>query len=212
MERFSDRSAAGKELGAILLQKKLSRPVIVLGLPRGGVPVAYEVARMLGTPLDVLVVRKIGHPGQQEFAIGAMATGGVLVSGPLMQSGGMLDEQTVAAALQRERLELERRESVYRAGRLPLRLMHHTVVLIDDGLATGSTMLAAVRAARQLGAAHVICAAPVGSSEAEQRLHHQCDDVVLAHMPADFLSIAEWYEDFPQLEDFEVQRILAAYS
>lgn len=212
MKRFSDRSAAGKKLGAMLLQKNLSRPVIVLGLPRGGVPVASEVARMLGAPLDVLVVRKIGHPGQSEFAIGAIATGGVLVSGPLMQSGGMLDEQTVAAAVQRERTELERRESVYRAGRLPLSLTHQTVVLIDDGLATGSTMLAAVKAARRLGAAHVICAAPVGSAEAQQRLDPQCDEVVLAHRPDDFASIAEWYDDFPQLEDFEVQRILAAYS
>lgn len=196
----------------MLLQENLSRPVIVLGLPRGGVPVASEVARMLGAPLDVLVVRKIGHPGQQEFAIGAIATGGVLVSGPLMQWGGMLDEQTVAAAIKRERSELARRESVYRAGRFPLSLARQTVVLVDDGLATGSTMLAAVKAARRLGAAQVICAAPVGSVEAEQRLQQHCDAVVLVHRSDDFCSLAEWYEDFPQLEDFEVQQILAADS
>lgn len=196
----------------MLLQRHLPQPVIVLGLPRGGVPVASEVARMLGASLDVLVVRKIGHPGQQEFAIGAIATGGVLVSGPLMQSGGMLDEPTIEAAIQRERRELERRESVYRAGRLPLTLANQTVVLVDDGLATGATMLAAVKAARRLGAAHVICAAPVGSVEAEQRLQQQCDEVVLVHKPDDFSSIAEWYGDFPQLEDFEVQRMLAAYA
>jgi putative phosphoribosyl transferase len=203
---FLDRQTAGAELArALLHQRPLTPPVIVLGLPRGGVPVAYEVARTLGAPLDVMLVRKIGMPGQPELAIGAVAAGGILVR-----------ESRLAAELEpiftriaaRERLELERREQSYRPGLLPLVLAGKTVVLVDDGLATGSTMLAAVRAARKAGAASIVVAAPVASREAVALVGIEADAVVVVQTPPLLASIGEWYEQFEQLEDTEVRRLL----
>src|SRR5579864_1691989 len=146
---FADRTAAGRELGAAVARLPLQAPVVVLGLPRGGVPVAVEVAQALRAPLDVIVVRKVGMPGQPELALGALATGGVTVQELPGYGGFESGGQEFAALAERERRELVRREQLYRAGRPPLQLAGKTAVLVDDGLATGATMLAAVRAARK---------------------------------------------------------------
>jgi len=204
---FSDRSAAGTLLGRELERRALPQPLLVLGLPRGGVPVAYEVARVLKAPLDVMLVRKIGMPGQPELAIGAIASGDVVVREPRIQWGSEhLDAFERLAAQQRQ--ELERRERIYRGGLAPLELRGKTVLLTDDGLATGSTMLAAVRAARRLGAAQIVVAAPVASPEAVQLTAGEADSVVILQTPAMLSSIGEWYENFEQLEDTEVCRLL----
>lgn len=209
MEIYSDRSAAGRKLAARVVQRGLRPPLVVLGLPRGGLPVAQEVARALAAPLDVLIVRKIGFPGQPELAVGAIATGGVVVDGPLMRNPGLLDQASMQETVRRERRELDRRESAYRSGMPPLDLSRKTVVLVDDGLATGSTMLAAMQAARRLGAAGVVCAAPVASMEAAAQLAEQADALVVLQTPPHLMSIGEWYDDFRQLDDGDVRRILA---
>ena len=203
---FADRATAGAELARAVVARKLKPPIVVLGLPRGGVPVASEVARALHAPLDVMVVRKIGMPGQPELAMGAIASGGILVRDPRLSSAA--GDERFERVVQRERAELERRESAYRAGLPPLDLGKRTVVLVDDGLATGSTMLAAVRAARKAGAASVVVAAPVASDEAAALLGAEADEVVILQTPAFLLAIGEWYEQFEQLEDEEVQRLL----
>jgi putative phosphoribosyl transferase len=208
---FADRSAAGMALGGELKGRSLRPPVLVLGLPRGGVPVAYEVARALGAPLDVLIVRKIGMPGQPEFAIGAIASGNIMVQAAGIVGQSWQLEDAFRQVVEHERRELERREQVYRAGLPPLELKDKTIVLVDDGLATGSTMLAAVRSARKAGAAAVIVAAPVGSSEAEALLTAEADEVIVLQTPLMLSSIGEWYERFEQLEDAEVCRLLAAW-
>jgi putative phosphoribosyl transferase len=210
-QMFADRTAAGMELGRELQRRSLRPPVLVLGLPRGGVPVAYEVARALGAPLDVLIVRKIGMPGQPEFAIGAIASGNIMVHQPgFAEESSQLGEAFRRVA-EHERRELERREQVYRPGLAPLELKDKTVVLVDDGLATGCTMLAAVRSARKARAATVIVAAPVGSSEAEALLRAEADEVIVLQTPVMLFSIGQWYERFEQLEDAEVCRLLRAY-
>jgi len=189
-------------------KRRLSAPVLVLALPRGGVPVAYEVARALDAPLDVMLVRKVGMPGQPELAIGAVASGGIVVHEPTIEQEvpGVADAFDRIAAV--ERRELLRRDQVYRAGLEPLALEGKTVVLVDDGLATGSTMLAAVRAARAGGAAAIVVAAPIASPEAVQLLAAEADEIVILQIPAMLFAIGEWYERFEQLEDEEVCRLL----
>lgn len=171
---------------------------------------AYQVARALGAPLDVLIVRKIGMPGQPEFAIGAIASGNIMLQGAGIVGQSWQLEDAFRQVVEHERRELDRREQVYRPGRPPLELKDKTVVLVDDGLATGSTMLAAVRSARKAGAAAVIVAAPVGSSEAEALLTAEADEVIVLQTPPMLFSIGEWYERFEQLEDAEVCRLLSA--
>lgn len=205
---FVDRAAAGVALGRELERRFLQPPVLVLGLPRGGVPVAYEVARALNLPLDVMLVRKIGMPGQPELAIGAIASGNIVVHEPHIAKevpglAGMFDR-----LVEEQRRELERRERVYRSGLAPLELKAKTVILVDDGLATGSTMLAAVRAARKGGAAAIVVAAPVASPEAVALVGTEADSVVILQTPAMLLAIGAWYEHFEQLEDAEVCRLL----
>ena len=205
---FADRTAAGRELASAILKLKLRSPMLVLGLPRGGVPVAYEVARALRAPLDVLVVRKIGMPGQPELAIGAIASGGITVREPdsgLRFAGLDIPFEQIA---QRERAELERRERAYRAGLPPLDLRGQTVVLVDDGLATGATMVAAVRAARQADAASVVVAAPVASEEAARLVRAEADEVAILEVSAFLFSISTWYANFEQLEDEGVRALL----
>ncbi|MFO1402369.1 MAG: phosphoribosyltransferase family protein [Steroidobacteraceae bacterium] len=205
---FHDRSAAGRELGAALARRKYAAPPLVLGLPRGGVPVAYEVAHALHAPLDVMIVRKVGMPGQPELAIGAIASGNIVVRDPdtlrYLPEGADFD-----ALAARERIELERRERAFRGGRPPLALHGRSVILVDDGLATGSTMLAAVRAARQAGAGEVIAAAPVSSHEAVALLTPECDAVEFLLVPPSLAAIGQWYQDFEQTPDEEVTRLLA---
>jgi putative phosphoribosyl transferase len=206
---FPDRTVAGRELGAALAQRKFATPPVVLGLPRGGVPVAFEVATALHAPLDVMVVRKVGMPGQPELAVGAIASGNIVVRDPdtlrYMPDGGAGFDALAA----RERIELERRERAFRGGRPPLDLNGKTVILVDDGIATGSTMLAAVRAARQAGAAAVIAAAPVSSHEAAALLGAEADEVLFLMVPPALYAIGQWYEVFDQTPDAEVCRLLA---
>jgi len=205
---FENRSAAGVALGRELQKRLRRQPILVLGLPRGGVPVAYEAACLLNAPLDVMLVRKIGMPGQPELAIGAIATGNIVVHEPavaqdILNLGAVFDR-----LVEDQRQELARREWVYRAGLGPLDLEGKTVVLVDDGLATGSTMLAAVRAARQAGAASIVVGAPVASQDAAKLVEAEADDVVILETPASMFAIGMWYRDFDQLEDAEVVRLL----
>ena len=206
---FPDRSAAGAALGSAVKERKLRPPVLVLGLPRGGVQVAYEVARALDAPLDVLVVRKIGMPGQPELAIGAIASGNIVVREPGAGLSQLIGDQLFGRLVERERAELERRERLYRAGLPPPDLKDKTVVLVDDGLATGNTMLAAVRAARQAGAASVVVAVPVASTEAAALVGAEADDQVILQIPEYLIAVGQWYERFEQLDDAEVQRLLS---
>jgi putative phosphoribosyl transferase len=208
---FPHRAAAGAALAREMQQRSLRPPVLVLGLPRGGVPVAYEVARALDAPLDVMLVRKVGMPGQPELAIGAVASGDIVVHERAIEQEipGIADAFDRIAA--EERRELLRRERVYRAGLAPLVLKGKTVVLVDDGLATGSTMLAAVRAARVGGAAAIVVAAPVASPQAVQLLAAEADEIVILQIPAMLFAIGEWYDRFEQLEDDEVCRLLALH-
>jgi len=201
---FTDRRAAGRQLAAAVARLRLKAPVVVLGLPRGGVPVAVEVAQALRAPLDVMLVRKVGMPGQPELALGAVASGAVTVREPRDYGGLEPGPQEFAALAERERRELVRREQLYRAGRPPLELAGKTVVLVDDGLATGATMLAAVRAARKAGATTVVAAAPVASDEAAARIGAECDELVTLQIPISLRAVGEWYLDFSQVEDSEV--------
>lgn len=205
---FEDRFAAGREL-ARALRKYANRPdVRVLALPRGGVPEGYEVAKELGVPLDVFLVRKLGVPGHPEFAMGAIASGGVgVLDGEVVDRLGLSREE-VQQVVREEQRELERREQVYRAGREPPLLREQTVILVDDGLATGSTMLAAVRALKQLGPARVVVAVPVGSVEACESLQREADEVVCLETPEPFQAVSLWYRDFSQTSDEEVSELL----
>lgn len=205
---FADRTAAGAELARELQRRSLKQPLLVLGLPRGGVPVAYEVARALGAPLDVMLVRKIGMPGQPELAIGAIASGNIVVHEPRVAEYAPEITGAFDRLLIEERRELERREKIYRAGLGSLDLKGKTVILVDDGLATGSTMLAALRAARQAGAAAIVVAAPVASAEAAALVGGEADSVVILQTPPMLFSIGEWYARFEQLADAEVTSLL----
>jgi len=210
--RFSDRRSAGRELAHPLRAANLPTNLLVLGLPRGGVPVAYEVAQTLNAPLDVLIVRKIGAPFQPELAIGAIASGGIVVRDAEAADYLDISDATFQRLLQRERVELERRESSYRHGRAPLQLQGKTVILVDDGLATGTTMVSAVRAARAAGAASVIVAAPVASTEAMALLRPEADQLVVLQVPPHFLAVGEWYQHFDQTGDEEVRELLTRSS
>jgi predicted phosphoribosyltransferase len=204
---YRDRAQAGAAL-ADRLTALIGQPdVIVLGLVRGGVPVAAAVAERLGAPLDVLVVRKLGVPQAPEVAFGAVGPGGVQV---LNESPGLrLDPDQVAEVVRRETAELERRERLYRAGRPPLDLKGRTAVIVDDGLATGATARAAVAVSRQLGARRVIVAVPVGSEDAYEALAAEADEVVCLQRPPDFGAVSRYYEDFHEVSDEEVAATLA---
>jgi predicted phosphoribosyltransferase len=206
---FDNRVEAGRALARSLSAYRGAPDAIVLALPRGGVPVGFEVAQALGLPLDVLVVRKLGLPGQPELAMGAIATGGALVLNEevLRFAGGR--EVALEQVRQREQLELERRERQYRGGRPPLQLAGRTGILIDDGLATGATMEVAVRALRGLGATRIVVAVPVASSEARDRIAEVADEVVCLETPRFFSAVGQWYRDFGQTSDEEVSELLA---
>jgi predicted phosphoribosyltransferase len=205
---FVDRVNAGSAVAVALIGYRGRNDVLVLGLPRGGVPVAAEVATALHVPLDVVPVRKLGAPGQPELAIGALASGGVIVINEniLSATAGAAEVQ---AEVTRQRAELERRENLYRNGRLPLALADRTVILVDDGAATGATMLAAVRSMRKHGAKRVIVALPVASAEAVRALRNEADELHCLLMPPLFSAVGEWYERFDQTTDAEVIAILS---
>jgi predicted phosphoribosyltransferase len=206
---YADRADAGRALARALAHLRAAPDAIVLGLPRGGVPVACEVAAALGLPLDVLVVRKLGLPQQPELAMGAIASGGALVVNDevVRYLGGRTGAFEAVRA--REQAELERRERDYRGTRPPLKVSGLTAILVDDGLATGATMEAAVRALQLLGAHRVIVAVPVGSVEARERIEAVADEVVCLATPEFFSAVGQWYADFGQTEDEEVRELLA---
>jgi predicted phosphoribosyltransferase len=205
---FVDRAAAGRQLAELLSEYHERPDVVVLALPRGGVPVGFEIAQSLGVPLDVLVVRKLGAPGQPEFAFGAIASGGVVV----MNEGfprWFADSSALEAEVALERVELARRERAYRDDRPPQAAKDRIVVLVDDGAATGSSMQAAVRAVRKLGAREIIVALPVASDSACDKLREEADRVVCIRIPAFFAAVGQWYENFNQTSDDEVRDLLA---
>jgi predicted phosphoribosyltransferase len=205
---FQDRTDAGRELAAKLAPYAGQPNVLVLGLPRGGVPVAYEVAQELGAPLDVFLVRKLGVPGHEELAMGALASSGVRVlNEEVVQALGIPDAVIDEVAAQ-EWEELERREGAYRDGRPGLDVRDRTIILVDDGLATGSTMRAAVVALRQLGPNRIVVAVPVGAAETCAELGSEADEVVCANTPNPFRAVGLWYEDFSQTTDEEVRALL----
>ncbi len=204
---FLDRRDAGRRLAGVLREEAGQRP-LVLALPRGGVPVAHEVATALGAPLDVLLVRKLGVPGHEELAMGAIAEGGVRVLNDEVIAGLGIPARRIAEATRLESAELTRRDRLYRAGREALPRAGRTVLLVDDGLATGATMAAAVEAARAEGALRVVVAVPVASREAMATLSRIADRCVALLVPAGFSGVGEWYEDFRQTTDEEVRTLL----
>jgi len=206
---YADRADAGRVLATALESHRGEDGTIVLGLPRGGVPVAYEIATRLGLPLDVLVVRKLGLPSQPELAMGAIASGGALVRNEeVMRYLGDRADAFEAVRVQEQR-ELERREREYRGDWPPLQLRGRTGILVDDGLATGATMEAAVRALQALGARRVLVAVPVASPEARDRIAAVADEVVCLAAPMFFSAVGQWYRDFGQTSDEEVRDLLA---
>lgn len=205
---FHDRAEAGRVLAAEL-QAYANRPdILVLALPRGGVPVAFEVARALHAPLDVFLVRKLGLPGHEELAMGAIASGGVRVLNEDVVRALQVPDEVLEAVAAEEQAELERRERIYRGERPPPEVQGHTVLLVDDGLATGSSMRAAVAALRRLGPSRIVVAVPVAARQTCEELRAEVDDIVCARTPEPFYAVGLWYEDFAQTTDAEVHELL----
>jgi predicted phosphoribosyltransferase len=205
---YRDRRHAGVELASHLRHLQGRPDVVVLGLPRGGVPVAYEVARGLQARLDIFLVRKLGLPGHRELAMGAIASGGVRVLNDDVVSWYRVPAAVIDAAAREEQAELDRREHAYRAGTPAAALGGCVVVIVDDGLATGSTMKAAVEAVRAHAPARIVVAVPVGASETCRELAELADEVVCARAPVHFTAVGEWYLDFSQTSDDEVRDLL----
>lgn len=208
LNHFRDRAEAGRSLAGMLSDLSGRDDVMVLGIPRGGVPVAYEVAKALRAPLDVIVVRKLGFPGAEELAMGAIASGGVRVLNTEVLREAPVPQRTIDRVAARELKELERRERVYRGDRPAVDPRGRTVVVVDDGLATGSTMRAAVAALRQSQAASIIVAVPVGATSTCRRLARIADRLVCMIASDDFVAVGVWYEDFTPTTDDEVRRLL----
>jgi putative phosphoribosyl transferase len=211
-QRFTDRADAGQALAAEMRDHAGRDDVIVLALPRGGVPVAYELARELDAPLDVFLVRKLGVPGREELAMGAIATGGGLVfNQDVVQLAG-LDEGRIRPVIEREREELRRRERAYRDDLPPPELRDRTVILVDDGLATGATMRAAIDAIKQQEPARLVVAVPVAPPETCREIEGSVDEIVCLLQPEPFLSVGTWYADFSETTDEDVRELLAKSS
>ena len=208
---YRDRRDAGRQLAAELQEYSGRNDLLILALPRGGVPVAYEVAQMLEAPLDLLLVRKLGFPGHEELAMGAIASGGVRVLNDRLVEQLSISPEIIDEAAEREAMELRRREQAYRGDRPPPDVRGQCVILIDDGLATGATMLAAAKAMRQHDPASVIVAVPVAPPEAirEFEAYPEVERVVCPQAPAMFGGVGRWYQDFSQTSDAEVRELLA---
>ena len=205
---FRDRRDAGKKLAQKLIDYSGRKDVIVLALPRGGVPVAYEVALSLQVPMDIFIVRKLGWPGHEEMAIGAIASGGVKVLNENIVRYLNIPDALIDAVAQRELRELERRERAYRGNRLPREVKDCTVIIIDDGLATGASMRAAVAGLRAHHPARIVVAIPTAAPETCESLKHEVDEMICATMPEPFYGVSRWYEDFSQTTDEEVRMLL----
>jgi len=210
MPRFKNRSQAGQQLAERLRQYANNPDTVVLGLPRGGVVVAYEVAEKLGLPLDIFLVRKLGVPGNEELAMGAIASGGVRVMNDDVVRSMNISRSAIEEAVRRETHELERREEAYRSNRPRLDVKDKTVLLVDDGLATGATMRAAVAALRKQRPKEIIIAVPTASPETCEEFRADVDDIICAVTPTLFYAVGASYEDFPQTTDEEVQELLRA--
>jgi len=207
--RFRNRAEAGQCLARKLSPYAHRNDVLLLALPRGGVPVAYELARALDAPLDVFVVRKLGLPGHEELAMGAIASGGVRVLNGSVVEGLGIPDQVIEQVAARELRELERRELMYREDRPPQEAEGRTVILVDDGIATGATMRAAVEALRQLRANRIVVATPTAALSTVRAMRSEVDEMVAVITPANFVGVGQWYEDFSQTSDDEVRGLLA---
>lgn len=209
-QRFKDRTEAGKMLAEELARRGYAnRPdLLVLALPRGGVPVAYEVAKALRAPLDVFIVRKLGVPGREELAMGALATGGVRILNRNVVEALDITTDVIDEVARTEQAELERRERDYRGKRSPLDLRGRTVIIVDDGLATGSTMRAAAAALRQEGPAQIVVAVPVAAEETCDEFRSEVDDIICGWTPEPFYAVGVWYKDFSQTSDDQVRDLL----
>jgi putative phosphoribosyl transferase len=205
---FQDRTDAGRRLATKLAKYVDRSDVIVLALPRGGVPVGFEVAHQLGAPLDIFLVRKLGVPGRDELAMGAIASGGVRVLNEDVVHELGIDERWINMVATKELAELRRREEAYRDGRTAPVVRDKTVILVDDGLATGATMRAAVAALRQMGPSCIVVAVPVGASQTCDELRGLADEVVCFQEPNPFYAVGTWYRDFGQTTDDEVRELL----
>ena len=205
---FRDRSEAGQKLAQKLKAYANRQDVLVLGLPRGGVPVAFEVAQALNAPLDVFLVRKLGVPGQEEFAMGAIASGGVRILNQKVITELNISSEAIARTAAQAQRELERREYLYRGDRPPLDVRDCTVILVDDGLATGATMHAAAIAIRKKQPKQIIAAVPVSASEACDKLQVEVDEIICAETPRPFIAVGVWYRYFSQTTDAQVQNLL----
>ena len=207
--RFRDRVEAGRALAEKLLRYAGQPGVLVLGLPRGGVPVAAEVAQCMGAPLDVFIVRKLGLPGQEELAMGAIATGGIRVLNPGVVTSMRIPAEVIDAVAADELRELARRELAYRDHLPPPDVRGRTIIVVDDGIATGSTMLAAVEALRQLQAGRIVVAVPTIAAKTCVEIERWVDEIVAVMVPESFSGVGEWYDDFAQTTDDEVRLLLA---
>jgi predicted phosphoribosyltransferase len=208
--KYRDRVHAGQQLATALEKYAGRADVVVLGLPRGGVPVAAEVAGALRAALDVIVVRKLGVPGWEELAMGAIASGGVRVINDEVVRGANVPPRVIESVTAEQLLELKRRELAFRGGAAPLDVHGKTVILVDDGIATGSTIRAAAQALRQLSPAKIVIAAPVGSRDSCGMLAQVADEVVVPEQPEEFRAVGQWYANFDQTSDEEVGRLLDA--
>jgi len=206
---YEDRAAAGRQLAELLAGRVGYADAIVLGLPRGGVPVAHEVARRLGAPLDIFVVRKLGVPGQEELAMGAIASGGVRVINPEVVEMAGIGPAELEAVAGREQAVLERHEHELRGERAALRLESRSAILVDDGLATGATMRAAIEAVRRSGAQRVLVAVPVAPLQSCDALAAEADELLCPLTPEPFIAVGAWYRDFAPVTDDEVRALLA---
>lgn len=208
MERYLDRQQAGKVLAEHLKKYANKKDVIVLALPRGGVPVAYEIAKAISSPLDVFIVRKLGVPGNEELAMGAIATGGVIVFNDAIVQQLKIPKSAIDNVIQSELDELHRRESRYRHNQALPTLTNKTVILVDDGIATGATMRVAIKSLRELKPAKIIVAVPVAAYSTCQEMARLADEIVCPLRPENFYAVGVWYENFPQTSDEEVAILL----
>ena len=208
MTRFKDRRDAGRTLAQKLEHYAGRQDVLVLALPRGGVPVAYEVSRHLNVPMDIFIVRKLGLPGREELAIGAIATGGVRVLNEDVIRLLNVREELIRFVAKRELQELKRREQIYRGDRTELDVRDRTVILIDDGLATGASMRAAVKGLRAQHPARIVVAVPAAAADICEAFRREVDEIVCAITPEPFQGVGRWYEDFSQMTDDEVRSLL----